>query len=99
MLHKGAVSPELLKLPERLFAQRQLDDFVLVGGTALSLRIGHRRSIDIDLFIIEEFPAESLLDFLKEHSFDFRRQSRFKGGMLGHIDNIKVDFIRHAYPG
>ncbi|MBK6937144.1 MAG: nucleotidyl transferase AbiEii/AbiGii toxin family protein [Chitinophagaceae bacterium] len=27
-----------------------MDQFVLVGGTALSLRIGHRKSIDIYLF-------------------------------------------------
>ena len=27
-----------------------LKDFVLVGGTSLSLQLGHRISIDIDLF-------------------------------------------------
>jgi hypothetical protein len=30
--------------------KRELKDFFLVGGTALSLQIGHRISIDIDLF-------------------------------------------------
>ncbi len=34
---------ELFKIPE-------LEQFVLVGGTAITLLIANRRSIDIDLF-------------------------------------------------
>ena len=99
MLYKETVSPVLLNLLHKLFGHRELDDFVLVGGTALSLRIGNRRSIDIDLFIIGEFPVDdSLPIFLKENGFNFHQQNRFKGGLLGHINNVKVDFIRHAYP-
>lgn len=64
----------------------------------MSLRIGARKSIDIDLFTSGDFPGDKLVEFLEENAFDFRQQSRFKGGLLGHIDNIKVDFIRHAYP-
>ena len=30
-------------------------DFGLVGGTAIALHIGHRESIDFDLFSFEEF--------------------------------------------
>jgi hypothetical protein len=32
-----------------------LEQFVLVGGTALALQLVHRRSVDIDLFTIEDF--------------------------------------------
>lgn len=31
------------------------DDFWLVGGTAIALHIGHRRSIDFDLFSFNKF--------------------------------------------
>ncbi len=31
------------------------DDFGLVGGTAIALHLGHRESIDYDLFTFEEF--------------------------------------------
>lgn len=98
MLFKETVSPVLLGILNRLQSFSELDEFVLVGGTALSLQIGHRRSIDIDLFTAGIFPSETLPDFLAENSFSFHQQSRFKGGLLGHIDSIKVDFIRHAYP-
>ncbi len=98
MLYKETVSPLLLNILNRLQSFPEMDEFVLVGGTALSLQIGHRRSIDIDLFTVGTFPSEILPDFLSESAFSFHQQSRFKGGLFGHIDNIKVDFIRHAYP-
>ncbi|MFC3362091.1 nucleotidyl transferase AbiEii/AbiGii toxin family protein [Pedobacter fastidiosus] len=39
-----------MDLIHKLMKDSQLNSFYLVGGTALSLRIGHRESIDIDLF-------------------------------------------------
>jgi Nucleotidyl transferase AbiEii toxin, Type IV TA system len=33
----------------------KLSGFILVGGTALALQIGHRMSVDIDLFATKEF--------------------------------------------
>ena len=98
MLHKETVSPLLLEILQRLFSFREMDEFVLVGGTALSLRIGHRKSIDIDLFTNGTFPSETLPDFFRDNGFEFRQQSGFKGGIFGFISNIKADFIRHAYP-
>lgn len=98
MLYKETVSPILLEVLKRLQAFPEMKDFVLVGGTALSLQIGHRKSVDIDLFTNGDFPAEMLPDFLKENEFSFYQQSRFKGGLFGHIGDIKVDFIRHGYP-
>jgi len=37
-------------------------NFGLVGGTAIALYIGHRRSIDFDLFTNEEFKNEDILN-------------------------------------
>ncbi len=98
MLHKETVDPLLLDIIQRLFSFREMDEFVLVGGTALSLRIGHRKSADIDLFTNSTFSFESLPEFFKEKGFQFHLQSAFKGGVFGFINNIKVDLIRHAYP-
>lgn len=98
MLHRETVSQVLLDLLQRLFSFHELDEFVLVGGTALSLRIGHRRSVDIDLFTTGEFPVENLAELLRDQGFAFHEQSRFKGGIFIHINGIKTDLIRHAYP-
>jgi hypothetical protein len=82
---------ELFKIPE-------LEQFVLVGGTAITLLIANRRSIDIDLFCTDAFENDRLLAILKEHRLQFTVQSMSKGAILGYINTIKTDFIRHDYP-
>ena len=41
-----------------------LKPFFLVGGTALALQLGHRKSIDLDLFTPEPFNNSSLVNAL-----------------------------------
>ena len=50
MLHYETVTPYLRNTLMRLMSDTTFDTFRLVGGTSLSLRLGHRISIDIDLF-------------------------------------------------
>jgi len=50
MLYYNTVNNLLKKSLLRLMAADEFASFRLVGGTALSLQIGHRESIDIDLF-------------------------------------------------
>lgn len=49
------VHPNTFELIQELYVMSELEKFVLVGGTALALHIGHRNSIDIDLFSLEAF--------------------------------------------
>lgn len=50
MLYWKTVSNLLKECLLKLMKEDVLSDFRLVGGTALSLHLGHRMSIDIDLF-------------------------------------------------
>jgi hypothetical protein len=50
MLHVETVEAGTLDLIKRLLNDDQLRQFNLVGGTALSLQLGHRMSVDIDLY-------------------------------------------------
>ncbi len=47
MLHKETVSANTLELLKDLINNSTLNHFFWVGGTALSLQIGHRISVDI----------------------------------------------------
>jgi hypothetical protein len=49
-LYYNTVDPLLLSILKRLMLAKEFEAFRLVGGTALSLYRGHRKSIDIDLF-------------------------------------------------
>jgi len=49
---------------------KELKAFRLAGGTALSLRLGHRISIDLDLFTNHIFEVNEFITFLKIHFND-----------------------------
>lgn len=58
----GRLLPETRRLWERLRQEPLLKGFVLVGGTALTLRIGHRISEDLDFaYLGDSLPRRRLL--------------------------------------
>lgn len=62
MLHRETVSPALFDVLDELMRMPVLSSFRLVGGTSLSLALGHRMSDDIDLFAHEPYGS---VDFVK----------------------------------
>jgi predicted nucleotidyltransferase component of viral defense system len=50
MLYWNTVNDVLKETLLKLMQAEEFNDFRLVGGTALSLQLGHRMSLDIDLF-------------------------------------------------
>lgn len=96
MLHLAAIEPGTLGLLKSLMAKDYVQPFVLVGGTALALQIGHRKSIDIDLFTTSDPDINTLFESLK-NDYEFIERVKTKGSLIGDIDAIKVDFIRFKY--
>jgi len=54
MLKTNTTTPALLEVLNIFMKFPELEDFRLVGGTALSLQLGHRLSVDIDLFTFND---------------------------------------------
>ncbi|MEL6358602.1 MAG: nucleotidyl transferase AbiEii/AbiGii toxin family protein, partial [Bacteroidota bacterium] len=54
MLHYTTIEPDTLELLKAIQSDKALAKFLLVGGTALALQIGHRKSIDLDFFSTEQ---------------------------------------------
>jgi hypothetical protein len=97
MLYKETVTEEMWELLQRLMKDEKLKDFNLVGGTALSLMIGHRLSIDLDLFTTKDFDEQAILTHLgNKHSVKIRQI--FENTMLLDIGQVKIDIIAHRYP-
>ena len=96
MLRTETVEPVTLELLKSLMQKNYLKQFVLVGGTALALQLGHRFSVDLDFFTIEDFNTEVLMPQLLE---DYRvtPSLQLPQTLICEIDNIKVDFIRFKY--
>ncbi len=78
-LHYDGVSTTLLSILRKLMKSDAFADFRLVGGTALTLIRGHRRSIDIDLFTDMEYgsmPIEKMRQYL-EKEFPIHRGTEY----------------------
>ncbi len=70
MIYYNTVNELLKSSLLKLMAAEEFSQFRLVGGTALSLQIGHRESIDIDLFSDVEYGTlnfKEIEDFLKSN--------------------------------
>ncbi len=97
MLHKQTVSEELLELLNSLMKISALNDFDLVGGTSLALQIGHRNSVDIDLFGESRLEMDEILNLLSTvgELLTIKKSSKI---LITSINNIKVDFVNYSYP-
>lgn len=60
MLQLQTVEPSTLELLKALMEKEYLNSFVLVGGTALALQLGNRKSIDLDMFSTADFSSNEI---------------------------------------
>jgi predicted nucleotidyltransferase component of viral defense system len=97
MLQLRTVEPNTLELLKRLQRHPSLQQNFLVGGTSLALQMGHRFSIDLDLFTHEPFDAATILDILKA---DFSVQPLTVNNtiFITVIEGVKVDIVHFKYP-
>ncbi len=98
MLKYKAIYPSTLELLKKLMMLPALESFYLVGGTALALRLGHRISIDIDLFSNNEFDTQEMI-YNIENKFSIDKIiGESKNSLSIVINNIEIDILRHNYP-
>jgi hypothetical protein len=96
-LYPEIISPPTLDLLKSLMKFRALNNFVLVGGTSLAMQIGHRNSIDLDLFSPDGFDTLQFTDDLRD-AFGFKLEILNRNTLIGSIEQVKVDIITHNYP-
>lgn len=97
MLHTESVDSNTFELLKTMIADIFLDGFFLVDGTNIALRIGHRKSIDLDLFTDKPFDTTQLKLHLKDtYGFETRYESR--NTLKGEIRGVFVDCMSHQYP-
>jgi predicted nucleotidyltransferase component of viral defense system len=95
MFHLSTVKEETYSLLKEIFSIPEIGNrFALAGGTSLALQIGHRISIDLDIFSPEQFDTrelEIILSSKKEWKFTpISKNSRM---LFCYINNIKCDFV------
>lgn len=100
-LFYNTVTPGLRLILSDLMRQNVFDDFRLVGGTALSLQLGHRQSVDIDLFtdktygtadfkVIENY-LRSQYPYFEDHAGDLIGMGKSYYLGQNNYDCVKLD--------
>ncbi|MBC8436109.1 MAG: nucleotidyl transferase AbiEii/AbiGii toxin family protein [Bacteroidetes bacterium] len=74
-----------------------LQEFYLAGGTALALQIGHRLSLDLDLFSSKDFQIDSISDLIRSR-FQTKITGEFHNTLNLFLNEVKVDLITYNYP-
>ncbi len=93
MLYIKTVESHAFSILSHLMEMPEMKDFSLVGGTALSLLYGHRKSIDLDLFSNKPFENSEILNALKKKfkaSFVTRTITP-RIGIFCFIDEVKIE--------
>ena len=98
-MHYNTVSESLHKVLKILMQAEVFSDFRLVGGTSLSLQLGHRVSVDIDLFSDLQYGTIDFeaIDSFIEKTFPFHSHFSTLETAIGksyNIGNSKNDFIK-----
>ena len=97
MLQTTTVETRTLELLKQVQSSPELSKFHLAGGTALALYLGHRKSVDLDLFTPYPFDTARLEHFLVT-AFGFQGDYSEQNTLKGRISGVKVDCITHPYP-
>jgi predicted nucleotidyltransferase component of viral defense system len=97
MLHTNTVDPSTLELLRSLQGRSYLENFHLAGGTALALHLGHRTSVDLDLFSNVSFDEERMMEAIQQ-DYNLRLLYTAPGTLKTIINDVNVDIIVHKYP-
>jgi len=95
VLHLETIEPATLDLLKRLQALPVLAETRLVGGTALALQLGHRVSVDLDIFGKWNYSEDLVAELSRVGRVE--KESGTTGGRMAffYVDNVKVDCVSY----
>lgn len=96
-MHKEILSPEQLTLLSLLREFKK--DFYLVGWTAIALHLGHRKSIDYDLFSPHPISHTRILAILIKKWYKVSRTLiKNEDELTIIVDSVKLTFLYFPFP-
>ena len=97
-MYTEAISDPLWGLLKRLSAFPEMKFTYLGGGTALSLQLGHRKSEDIDFFLIDEFDKLAFMRSIQRSGLATLVINQTSNNTQLMIQSNKVDLIQSHMP-
>lgn len=96
MLFLDTIAPRTLDLLKRIQAEPFFGNCRLVGGTALALQLGHRKSVDLDFFGSFE-PDATLVKTVLGKNGNVQTIQESKSIFQYIVDDVKVDAVNYPY--
>ena len=99
-VHWEAITPQMYDLLHFIGQQPSATRFYLAGGTALALRLGHRRSFDLDFFsATDEVLRETRQEILRALApLTPQALEDVDGNLLLRVLDLHVGFFSYGYP-
>ena len=95
MLSLQTIEPHTLELLRKLMAMPEMRDLRLVGGTALALQYGHRKSVDLDLFGTTKLNFDEIIRTVEPFGI-VQVLNRTPHILQLSVDDVKVDFVEYS---
>lgn len=98
-LHWNTIAPVMRSVWQGFSSSGIAAEFYLAGGTALSLQLGHRLSVDLDFFSQTQSDVPALIEPLRHALKDFSPvlADRSWGNLVFLADNVRVGFYGYGY--
>ena len=94
-MYKEILTEEQLELLPLIKAFKR--EFYLVGGTAIALHIGHRRSVDFDLFKYTGLRKKQISDKIEKNGFSFQQLYQSNEELTIVVNSVKMTFYSYPY--
>ena len=72
-------------------------EFYLVGGTAIALHIGHRRSIDFDLFKFNPLRPKKIIETISGFDYPYVVTRRVTEQLNATVHDVKFTFFQYPF--
>lgn len=95
-MHKEILSDNQLSLLPAMSQFKR--EYYLVGGTAIALYLGHRRSIDFDMFKPTAINHKKNIDKLKAAGYTCMVTRRVQEQLNLIVNDVKVTFFQYPFP-
>lgn len=95
-MHKEILTANQLKLLSLL--KDFSNDYILVGGTAIALYLGHRYSIDFDLFTSKVIKRKSIKNYLIKNGHSLNQLIKEEADQIHFmVNDVKITFFQYPF--
>jgi hypothetical protein len=94
-MHREILNPDQVDLLPLVKQFKR--EFYLVGGTAIALNIGHRRSIDFDLFKFSAIRHKSIINKIESFNSSYQVTRRVTEQLNVVVHNVKFTFYQYPF--